>query len=47
MSEVKIMLTEKEIPEKWYNVMADMPNLPKPPLNPATKQPIGPEDLSA
>ncbi len=47
MSEVKILLTEKEIPEKWYNVMADMPNLPKPPLHPGTKQPIGPDDLSA
>ena len=47
MSEVKILLTEKEIPEKWYNVMADMPNLPKPPLHPGTKQPIGPADLSA
>jgi len=46
MSEVKILLTEKEIPEKWYNVMADMPNLPKPPLHPATKQPVGPDDLS-
>ncbi|HBX24345.1 MAG TPA: TrpB-like pyridoxal phosphate-dependent enzyme [Desulfotomaculum sp.] len=47
MSEVKILLTENEIPEKWYNVMADMPNLPKPPLHPGTKQPIGPDDLSA
>jgi len=47
MSEVKILLTENEIPEKWYNVMADMPNIPKPPLHPATKQPVGPQDLSA
>lgn len=47
MSDVKILLTEKEMPEKWYNIQADMPNLPKPPLHPATKQPVGPEDLSA
>lgn len=47
MSETKILLTEKEMPTAWYNVMADMPNLPKPPLHPATKQPIGPQDLSA
>ncbi len=47
MSDVKILLTEKEMPRKWYNIMADMPNLPKPPLNPITKQPAGPEDLSA
>lgn len=39
------MLTEKEVPTAWYNIQADMPNLPKPPLHPATRQPIGPEDL--
>ena len=27
--------------------MADMPNKPLPPLNPATKKPVGPEDLAA
>lgn len=47
MSDVKILLTDKELPTSWYNIQADMPNLPKPPLNPATKQPVGPEDLSA
>lgn len=46
MNEKKILLTEKEIPEKWYNIMADMPNKPLPPLNPATKEPIGPEALA-
>lgn len=46
MSEKKILLTEKEIPERWYNIMADMPNKPLPPLNPETKQPIGPEALA-
>ncbi|NJN25557.1 MAG: TrpB-like pyridoxal phosphate-dependent enzyme [Cyclobacteriaceae bacterium] len=46
MSEKKILLTEKEIPEKWYNIMADMPNKPLPPLNPATRTPIGPEALA-
>lgn len=46
MSETKIMLTEKEMPKAWYNIQADMPNLPKPPLHPGTKQPVGPEDLS-
>lgn len=47
MSETKILLTDKELPTSWYNIQADMPNLPKPPLNPVTKQPAGPEDLSA
>lgn len=44
--EKKIILTEKEIPENWYNIMADMPNKPLPPLHPGTKQPIGPEMLA-
>jgi tryptophan synthase beta chain len=47
MSDNKILLTEKEMPRQWYNVMADMPNLPKPPLHPVTQKPVGPEDLSA
>ncbi len=42
----KIMLEENEIPEKWYNIQADMPNKPLPPLHPGTKEPIGPEDLA-
>ena len=46
MSDKKILLTEKEIPENWYNIMADMPNKPLPPLNPGTKEPIGPEALA-
>ncbi|VAX30676.1 Tryptophan synthase (indole-salvaging), partial [hydrothermal vent metagenome] len=47
MRDTKIVLPDSEIPSKWYNIMADMPNLPGPPLNPATKQPIGPDDLAA
>lgn len=47
MQETKILLSEKEIPKQWYNIMADMPNLPQPPLHPGTKQPVGPADLSA
>lgn len=42
----KIILNENEIPDKWYNIQADMPNKPLPPLHPGTKQPIGPEDLA-
>jgi len=44
--ERKIILTEDEIPEKWYNIQADMPNKPLPPLNPETKEPIGPDALA-
>ena len=43
----KILLNESEMPQQWYNIVADMPNKPLPPLHPGTKQPIGPQDLSA
>ena len=46
MSKVKIFLDEKDMPRAWYNIQADMPNLPKPALHPGTKQPAGPDDLS-
>jgi tryptophan synthase beta chain len=42
----KIILQEKDIPEYWYNVQADMPNPTLPSLHPGTKQPIGPADLA-
>ncbi len=43
--ERKILLTEAEIPTHWYNIVADMPNKPLPPLHPGTREPIGPEML--
>lgn len=46
MTERKIILTEKEIPENWYNILADMPNKPLPPLHPESQQPIGAEHLA-
>ncbi|MBV7335241.1 TrpB-like pyridoxal phosphate-dependent enzyme [Chloroflexi bacterium TSY] len=42
----KITLSENDIPTHWYNIVADMPNKPLPPLNPATNEPIGPEALA-
>ena len=47
MKETKVVLSDREIPKQWYNIMADMPNLPKPPLHPGTLKPVGPDDLSA
>ena len=41
----RYMLPENEIPRYWYNIQADMVNKPLPPLNPATKQPLKPEDM--
>ncbi len=42
----KILLSEREMPHHWYNIMADMPNKPLPPLHPATGKPVGPDDLA-
>ncbi len=42
----KIFLNESDIPTHWYNIVADMPNKPQPPLNPKTGKPAGPEDLA-
>jgi len=41
----KITLTEKEMPTRWYNIVADMPNKMLPMLHPVTKQPVKPEDM--
>jgi tryptophan synthase beta chain len=43
----KILLSEKEMPRQWYNIVADMPNKPMPPLHPVTREPIGPDALAA
>ncbi len=43
----KIVLSEREIPTRWYNIVADMPSPPDPPLHPGTGQPAGPDDLAA
>ncbi len=43
----KILLSEKEMPRQWYNIQADMPNKPLPPLDPVTREPIGPDALAA
>ena len=42
----KFMLDESEIPEQWYNIAADLPTPPPPPLHPGTHGPIGPEALA-
>lgn len=35
-----------EIPHQWYNLIADLPVKPPPPLHPKTFEPAKPEDLS-
>jgi len=42
----RIVLSENEIPQQWYNIKADMPVKMMPPLHPGTKQPVSANDLS-
>ncbi len=46
METTKIFLDEKDMPQRWYNIQADLPKPLAPPLHPATGQPLGPEDLA-
>ena len=43
---VKYLLDESRIPKFWYNLVADLPVPPPPPLHPGTLQPLGPDDLT-
>ena len=43
---IKYLLPEEQIPKSWYNLMADLPSPPPPPLHPGTLQPLGPDDLA-
>ena len=42
----RIDLSESEMPTTWYNIIADLPVPPPPPLHPGTHQPVGPDDLA-
>ena len=41
----RFYLNEEDIPKKWYNLRADMKELPEPMLNPETLKPVKKEDL--
>ena len=43
---IKTVLQENDLPEYYYNILADLKNPLPPVLNPGTKEPVGPEDLS-
>ncbi len=47
MSETKILLGEKELPTRWYNIASDLSHPLDPPLNPKDGKPIHPEALQA
>jgi tryptophan synthase beta chain len=42
----KYILDEDEMPTRWYNLIADLPEPPPPPLHPGTGDPVGPDDLA-
>jgi tryptophan synthase beta chain len=46
MTRTKFILDEEHLPRAWYNIAADLPSPPPPPLHPGTGQPIGPADLA-
>ncbi len=41
------MSEKRYLPDRWYNIMADLPQTPPPALHPLTKEPLGPQDLAA
>lgn len=43
----RIILSDSDIPRYFYNVTADLPFAPSPPLHPGTREPISPDDLAA
>ena len=44
MENIRVQLDESEIPTHWYNVIADMPNPPAPPLG-SDGKPVTPEKM--
>ncbi len=46
-SPTSFLLSSSDVPKAWYNLNADLPEPIPPPLHPATKQPVGPGDLTA
>src|SRR5438552_6265223 len=44
--QVKFLLTEREVPTDWVNLLVDLPGEPLPPLHPQTLEPAGPPDLT-
>ena len=46
MKQKRFMLQESELPREWYNIQADMKTKPMPLIHPATRQPLGVDDLA-
>ncbi len=41
----RITLSEKEMPDAWFNILPRLPKPMAPPLNPVTREPVTPDDL--
>lgn len=46
MKQKRFFLSDSELPQQWYNIVADMPQKPQPLLNPQTRQPARLDELS-
>jgi tryptophan synthase beta chain len=42
----RFVLSEEQVPTAWFNVLPVMPEPLQPPLHPATREPVGPDDLA-
>src|SRR6266508_4310995 len=42
----KVVLSHRDLPDKWYNIIADLPGPLPPYLHPQTLQPLQPDDLA-
>lgn len=43
---IKYFLPENDMPRTWYNIVADLPAPPVPPLHPGTLKPLSADDLA-
>ncbi len=41
----KILLSQKDMPKQWYNILADLPTPMAPPISPVTGQPVTPDEM--
>ena len=46
MESTTYLLADGRIPEHWYNILADLPQPPPPPLDPRSGKPLAPEALA-
>lgn len=42
----KISLSERDLPQQWYNILPDLPEPLATPIHPGTGKPVGPQDLA-